>query len=276
MHLIRTERRTFSGPAAFLADDGQRAEMDVYFADLARPFTGGESGSVGSGSVGSGSVELSGHSYGEMAEELLAAVVSEAEPVDLLVLVFSIHDMWPGRATATFLSHLCPGTPLSFAICDQGSAGPFTALRVIRDYDPRRALLIVVEQAALPYDSVATPPLEHRGVAMLYGEGDGPRVTGLRQHQGVEPSAVAGLVSVDIAELSAGCEGVRVVLSDSLAAVWAGRPDHVRVPAGQPTTGVWWYVVDALSGGADLVVWGDYDADLGYLCLSWACRASDV
>ncbi|NUT45752.1 MAG: 2-hydroxy-acid oxidase [Saccharothrix sp.] len=251
MRLIRAERRTFSGSAGFL-DDEHRAEVADYFADLARPF-GVEAGS-----------ELSGQSYGEMAKALVAAVVPPDEPVDLLVLAFSIHDMWPGRATATYLSHLCPGTPMSFAICDQGSAAPFTGLRVIRDYGVRRALLLVVEQASLPYDSSAATPLEHRGVAMLYGGGTGSRMTELRQFPDVDPESVPDLASAAVAELSAG-RGARVVLSDALTAVWPAHPHHVAASSGQPTTGVWWHVADAVEGP---VLVGDYDHDLRYLCLA--------
>ncbi|MFL6141268.1 MAG: hypothetical protein ACJ72N_05250 [Labedaea sp.] len=261
MRLIRTERRVFPGPARSLADAEHRAEVAQYLADLTRPF-GTEP-----------DLELSGHSYGEMASELVAAVVLATEPVDLLVLAFSIHDMWPGRATAAYLSHVCPGTPLSFAICDQGSAAPFTGLRVIRDYSPPRALLISVEQAALPYKSSATPPAEHRGVAMLYGNGDGDdnagsRVAALRQHPDVAPDTVAGLVSRDITELSAGRRNVRVVLGDALATAWPGHPDHTEVPAGQPATGVWWHLADELPDSTDLVLAADYDPDLRYLCVA--------
>ncbi|WP_158839832.1 2-hydroxy-acid oxidase [Saccharothrix deserti] len=256
MRLIRAERRTFTGAAGILDDDDHRADVAAYFADMTRPF-GAEL-----------DTELSGHSYGEMAKALVAAVVPAAEPVDLLVLAFSIHDMWPGRATATYLSHLCPGTPLSFAVCDQGSAAPFTGLRVIRDYGARRALLIVVEQASLPYDSTTAPPLEHRGVAMLYSGHPGTRVTDLRQYPDVAPEAVAGLASLGVAELSAGHPGARVVLSDSLAAVWPGPPDHTRAPVGQPTTGVWWHLAEALAGSGGPVVIGDYDRELRYLCFA--------
>jgi hypothetical protein len=256
MRLIRTERMTFTGPADFLTDGARRADVGVYLTDMTRPF----------GTTPD--PELSGHSYGEMAGALVAAVVPAAEPVDLLVLAFAIHDMWPGRATATYLSHICPGTPLSFAICDQGSAAPFTALRIIREYDRKRALLIVVEQSALPYSSPATPPVQHRGVAMLYGDGTGPRIAGIRQHPDVVPEAVAELASRDIADLSADLGNVRVVLSDALANAWPGHPDHTRVPPGQPGTGVWWHLADALTGPADLVVLGDYDPELRYLCLT--------
>lgn len=253
MRLVRAGRRAFTGNADVLADDEHRAQVTDYFADLARPF--------GLAPVAG----LSGHSYGEMAGALVAEVVPATEPVDLLVLAFSIHDVWPGRATATYLSHLCPGTPMSFALCDQGSASPFTGLRVMRDYGVRRALLVVVEQASLPYESTAATPLEHRGVAMLYEDGKGSRVTDVRQYPDVAPEAVPGSALLAMAELSAGHPGVRVVLSDSLAAVWPDRPDHTRAQAGQPTTGVWWHLAEAQEGS---VLVGDYDPELRYLCFA--------
>jgi hypothetical protein len=253
MRLVRAGRRAFTGNADVLADDDHRAQVTEYFADLVRPF--------GVAPV----ADLSGHSYGEMARALVAEVVPAVEPVDLLVLAFSIHDVWPGRATATYLSHVCPGTPMSFAICDQGSASPFTGLRVLRDYGVRRALLVVVEQASLPYESTAATPLEHRGVAMLYEDGTGTRVTDVRQYPDVDPEAVPGSALLAVAELSAGHPGARVVLSDSLAAVWPDHPDHTRAPAGQPTTGVWWHLAEAHEGS---VLVGDYDQELRYLCFA--------
>lgn len=253
MRLVRAGRRAFAGNADVLADDDHRAQVTDYFADLVRPF--------GAGPV----TDLSGQSYGEMATALVAEVVPAAEPVDLLVLAFSIHDVWPGRATATYLSHVCPGTPMSFAICDQGSASPFTGLRIIGDYGVRRALLVVVEQASLPYESAVATPLAHQGVAMLYEEAAGTRVTEVRQYPDVQSEAVPEAARLGVAELSARHPGARVVLSDSLAAVWPDRPEHTRAPAGQPTTGVWWHLAGAREG---TVLVGDYDRDLRYLCFA--------
>ncbi|TQM85339.1 hypothetical protein FHX81_7818 [Saccharothrix saharensis] len=253
MRLVRAGRRGFTGDAAVLADDEHRAQVTDYFADLVRPF--------GAGPV----TALSGQSYGEMARALVAGVVPATEPVDLLVLAFSIHDVWPGRATATYLSHVCPGTPMSFAICDQGSASPFTGLRVIGDYGARRALLVVVEQSSLPYESAAATPAAHRGVAMLYESARGTRVTEVRQYPDVAPEAVPEAARLEVAELSAGHPRARLVLSDSLVGVWPDRPDHTAAPAGQPTTGVWWQLAGAPEGA---VLVGDYDRELRYLCFA--------
>ena len=268
-------RRTFTGPAEFLADPGNRARVGEYLADAARPYAI----EVPAALFGEPPSPALGHSYGEMAEALIGPLVPADEPVGLLVLAFSIHDLRPGRQTAAYLSHLTPGAPMAFAICDQGSAAAFSGLRVAREYASsagiRRALLIVVEQADLPYECPAEVPARHQGVAMLYDDraGPAPRVAGVRQHPDVPPGAVAGRAAADLAELAVGHREVGLVLSDALAAAWtAPAAGRVRVmPPGQPSTGVWWGLLDELPGGAGhpgLLVAGDYDPGLRYLCLT--------
>jgi hypothetical protein len=275
LHLVRATRRTFTGPAGFLADPGNRARIGEYLADAARPY-GLE---VNAALFGEPPSPALGQSYGEMAEALIGPAVPADEPVDLLVLAFSIHDLRPGRQTAAYLSHVTPGAPMAFAICDQGSAAAFSGLRIARDYASsagiRRALLVVVEQAALPYDCPVPVPSQHRGVAMLFGDCAEPaaRVAGLRQHPGVAPGDVAGLAAADLTELAAGHHEVGLVLGDALAAAWAApAAGRVRVmPPGQPSTGVWWGLIDELTSDAGhpgLLVAADYDPGLRYLCLT--------
>jgi hypothetical protein len=181
---------------------------------------------------------------------------------------------------------------MAFAICDQGSAAAFSGLRIAREYiastSVQRALLVVVEQAALPYASPVPVPALHQGIAMLYGDAAVPgrdgaaafdagppsraRVAEVRQHPGVSAGDVADLAAADLSELAAGQDQVRLVLSDAAAAVWTiPAAARVRVmPPGQPSTGVWWGLIDELSGeaGAGLVVAADYDPHLRYLCLT--------
>ena len=282
LHLVRAVGATFTGPAEFLADPGNRARVGEYLADMARPY-GRE---VPAALFGEPSSPARGHSYGEMAQALIGPAVLADEPVDLLVLAFSVHDLRPGRQTAAYLSHLTPAAPMAFAICDQGSAAAFSGLRIIDAYASsagiRRALLIVVEQADLPYDCPVTLPEQHRGVAMLYADGamsqaqasqPQARVSGMRQHPGARPGDVGGLADADLAELAAGHREVSLVLSDSLAATWtAPAAGRVRVmPPGQPSTAVWWGLIDELTGDAghpDLVVAADYDPGLRYLSLT--------
>lgn len=273
--MLRTRRRAYTGPARFLADPVNRARVAEYLTDMARPYAI----EVHAGLFGEPPSSALGHSYGEMAEPLIAELVPPDEPVDLLVLAFSIHDLRPGRQTAAYLSHLTPGSPMAFAVCDQGSAAAFTGLRIAREYFSsarlRRAVLVAVEQAAIPYDSPGSVPSRHQGIAMLYGDrtASRARVTAVCQHPGVQPDRVAELAAAQFARLAAGHRQAKLVLSDSLAAAWpdpAARSVLV-MPAGQPLTGVWWGMIDELGdGGFDpgLVVAADYDPGLRYLCLT--------
>ncbi|WP_442933414.1 2-hydroxy-acid oxidase [Micromonospora sp. CPCC 205554] len=309
LRLLRAARHTVTGPAVLLGDPVLRARAAEYLADLTRPY-----GLRVPGGLSDAPPEALGQSYGEMAAELIPAVVPPDEPVDLLVLAFAVHDMLPGRATAAYLSHVCPGTPMSFALCDQGSAAAFTGLRIAREYGCRRALLVTVEQAVLPYDAVVPVPARHRAVAMLYaaladdgtrsgdGDGDGTgdtarhgdngatgddsdgeaggperiglgrgaRATALRQHADVGPGDVAALAAAEVRELTAGRTDVAVVLGVDLAAAWPGPGgDAVTTgPAGQPSTGLWWALLDRLAADAARprpVVAADYEPGLGYL-----------
>lgn len=317
LRLVRAARRTFDGPAEFLSDPANRAAVGVYLSDLVRTYPPGLSGPSAPTEASPPVVSpAQGHSYGEMAETLISAVTSADEPVDLLVLAFSIHDLQPGRATATYLSHACPGNPMSFAICDQGSAAAYSGLRIARDYpapaEGSRSLVIVVEQAALPYGDGTALPAQHRGVALLLENGPaasrsarrgsavngsvasesiangltgrpGPaRLVALTQRPDLAAAAVAGQAEADLAELSDGYREVRVVLSQALAAAWPRQlGEQVRVgPADQPSTGIWWQLLDELdaldehttpaepgAGRPGLLVAADYDPDLRYLCM---------
>jgi hypothetical protein len=268
-------RSTFTGPARFLADAGKRARIAEYLTDMAAPY-GCE---VPAGLFGEPPSPALGHSYGEMAQALIGPIASADEPVGLLVLAFSVHDLRPGRQTAAYLSHITPGAPTAFAICDQGSMAAFSGLRIAREYASSarigRVLLIVVEQSALPYASPAPLPSRHQGVAMLYGDCATPRarVADVRQHPCVAAGRAADLATADLAEMAASHREVGLVLGAALAEQWAAPPAGlVRVmPPGQPSTGVWWGLIDELTGDAgqpDLVVAADYDPELGCLCLA--------
>jgi 4-hydroxymandelate oxidase len=254
--LARIERRDFAEPAT---DLDRPEHLAGYLADLVRPYP-----------VELVSAMPAGQSYAEMAAALINATVPASRPVDLLLLCFAVPDLHPGRATATYLSHLCPGTPLSFAICEQGSAAAFTGLRIASEYlaseDCQRALLLVLEQAGLPYRVPVPVPAEHRGVALLLESGgDGPQLTGLQQVAGVPADQVAKT----LAELTADRPTAPLLLSESLATHWPNQDRTRIVSAGQPLTGLWWQLSDELTEATDLLL-ADYEPQLGYLSLAAA------
>lgn len=281
LHLVRAARGTFTGPAEFLEDPQARARIAEYLTDMA----GAYDRKVQTELFDQPPSPQLGQSYGEMARSLIDSAVRPDEPVDLLILAFSVHDLRPGRQTAAYLSHVTPGTPTAFAVCDQGSAAAFTGLRLAREYAAsakvHRTLLIVVEQAALPYSCPVPLPSHHQGVAMLYGDGDTPRarVVGVRQHPGIAPGDVADRAAADLTDLAdltdraSGHHEVAVVLSDTLAEHWT-PPVALRakvMPPGQPSTGIWWGLIDEFTSQAvqsQLLVVADYDPGLRYLCLT--------
>jgi hypothetical protein len=253
-------RRSFGAASDCARDPALRA----YVADMLRPY----------------GLDLAedrlteGQSYGEMAGALLTQELVAQDPIDLLVFAFAVPDVAPWRATACYLSHLCPGQPFAFAVCDQGVVAPFTALRLIREYAStggcRRALLVVAEQAAMPYQQVgpAAMPASHAVVALLFDQG--PRsVSGhlerVRLHAGVTESQACRLVGDAVAHMSA---TATTVVGTGLAGaeLTAGLPGRVVVaPPGQPSTGVWWELAAGLPGP---VLLADYDSGLGHLGLA--------
>jgi 4-hydroxymandelate oxidase len=216
-----------------------------------------------------------------MAQALIADTVPADAPVDLLILAFAVPDIAPGRATATYLSHVCPGTPVAFAICDQGTATAHTALRIAREYVGggacRSALLVVVEQADLHHEAPAPVPVRHTAVLLRVDAdtGAGTAVGVARQHPDVAADAVPALLAAEVAELSAGHDDVTVVLGELLAAAAgpvavAGFTGARVAAAGSPYTGMWWELAGALSvtGRARRVLAADYDPLLRILSLT--------
>ncbi len=255
-------RRAFAGQAAIGADPAHRERLRAYLSDLVRP----------AGLNLRTDVLDRGHSYGEMAEALLGPVLGDDRSVDLIVLAHAMPDVTPGRATAAYLSHLCPGNSMAFAVCDQGTAAPFTGLKIISEYARTggcpRALLLIMEQATLPYDAPpATPvPDGHTGVALLWEANGGsvPIVDGLRQRPRVAPGEVADALREEVA----GAAARTVIVNATLAAACGpgGLPASARVaPAGMPTTGVWWALGAALARERGPVMLADYEPVLGYL-----------
>ncbi|MEO7287956.1 MAG: 2-hydroxy-acid oxidase [Jatrophihabitantaceae bacterium] len=224
--------------------------------------------------------EGTGHSFGEMGEPLIAEMASEHDPVDLLVLAFAMHDLRPGQATSTYLSHLCPGNPLAFSVCDQGDAGGFTALRLIQTYtrtgDFAHSLLLVMEQTALYYepDRPAARPQRHAAVAIRFDAGGQGQLAPVRQQSAVPADQVADRLRAELAALTAGRDDVTLIAGEGLASQLTSRSDQVDelvlAPAGQPATGTWWALagdLDRWAGQQRLVLVADYEPTLGYLSI---------
>jgi 4-hydroxymandelate oxidase len=277
----RAVRRRFPQPAYVAGDPAHTARLDVYLTDMLRPYDLAlEPGALDRGR---------GQSYGEMSEALVESIVEPGDAVDLLILVYAIPDITPGRATATYLSHICPGNPMAFAICDQGTAGAFTGLRLVRDYAAagvRRALLVIVEQAELPYDPgvPVDVPTGHAAVALLFGDVDrdgaalAARLGAVRNRPEVDAVDVRTVLADEVAGLS---RDGSLILGAPLAGQLSDADRDIRMaPPGQPFTGVWWTLAGQITevrpaGGAMRIVLADYDAQLRYLSVA-AIDVADI
>lgn len=269
----RFAARRFTGRSELSLDP----DLRVYLGDMARPYGVALREDLLERGVG--------HTYGEMAEELIRDSVGEDEPVDLLILAYAIHDVRPGRATALYLSQVCPGTPMAFTVCEQGIAAPYTAVRLASEYlrvgDSMRALIVIAEQSALHYEPIEQPeapvtlPDEHSAVAVLF---EGVGTTGLssvREHAGIAPDEVRDLLGAQLADLGTG-PGPRVLILGGGLSKYEIDADGfdvgqvVTAPPGRPCTGVWHELAQGYAQWSDQdarVILADYDRQLRTLCV---------
>jgi len=210
-------------------------------------------------------------SYSEMTDTLVLAAESGGEPLDLVVLAYSISELDPRRCVATRAHRLSAGDPFGFAISDQGTAAPFTALALIESYlrsgACHRALLVVAEQADVPYHVPTGTALPERdtAVALVLDRAAGARVRALRLHASVAPSEVEARVAADLAALPSGPSGPSG-LSGSSGPVTVIGPGGL--PSGLVCTAPWWALAEELDRPDDdprRTVLVNYEASLGYL-----------
>ncbi|WP_051817958.1 hypothetical protein [Kitasatospora sp. NRRL B-11411] len=212
--------------------------------------------------------EGAGHDYAEMAAGLLERALPGGEPADLLILAFSSPDVRPAAPASLRLSRHCPGQPTAFAVCDQGSATAFAALRIAaahhRTGGCRRAVVVLAEQSALHHRPAAPVelPAEHRAVVLVCEEAPGE---GMRVRQQARPDGAQALRTVREEHRALG-PGAGLLLAADLAS--HGSPEDAEGTAaarpGQPFTGVWSLLADRLPGDGPLLV-ADHDRRLGRL-----------
>lgn len=259
--LRRIVRRAYPNPSALASDPDYAVNLTVYLTDMLRPY---------GLALDPAGMDSRGQSYEEMARVLVELILPEGEQADLLVVAYAIPDIVPARSICVRLSRLCPGVPMAFGIYDQGTAAPFTALRLIKQYagtgEARRALLIVLEQSWLPYrPAVPAPvPAGHSGVALLFGDRAAEPPTRLGHLSRIATTAPADAAILPSAVLPAAISALTdapasggpapyattVILGPLLAARVPGScdlPDTRSGPAGRPYTGLWWELAGELS-----------------------------
>ncbi|WP_043475945.1 hypothetical protein [Kitasatospora sp. MBT66] len=249
-------------------------DLRVFVADLVRPY--------GLPLREDLLAEGVGHAYEELAAGLLAEALGPDEPADVLIQAFDSPDIRPGAPTSLALSRSCAGTPTALALCDQGTAGAFAALRAALAYQrtgvARRAVVVLAEQTALHHrpPEPVTLPDRHCAVVLVCETLPGEELT-VRQESGaaVGPDDSVGSVG-SVGSVESVAEEVRrqakALGEDAAVLLAAGLEvpglDAVRVPAGQPFTGLWSALAERLPGWRAErrpVLLADFDPRLGVL-----------
>jgi 4-hydroxymandelate oxidase len=235
---------------------GADPELDRFLADLVAPH--GLAARVTEEPV----------THADLGERLMHAIGPMDAPVDLVVIASAVPETDPRRSVAHRVSALCPGRPVAFAVADQGTAAPFTALSIVSGYRCDRVLLLILETGRQPYEVAARTPERATAVGLVL-DGAGPTaITALIQHPAVGPAEIDRLLAGELA----GRPRARLVLGSD-AAPYVHRPpaDEVRVAsAGRICTAVWWELAAGLADWAAdgrPVLVAEYDPALRYLSL---------
>jgi 4-hydroxymandelate oxidase len=191
-HIVAARRRAFDtppGPATTVD-----ADLHRYLTDLLTPY---------GLALRERGLDARRASYATMGETLAGTLAGElaAAPVELVVVAPTVPEVDPRWSAANRLNLVCPGDPLAFALGDQGTAAPFTAISLAREY--RRALVLIVEQELRHHDAPPGPaplPARDRAVALLLGEAGPARLSPVRIHPGVPPERVEEIVAREAAE----------------------------------------------------------------------------
>lgn len=213
-----------------------------------------------------------GTTFTAMAQELHRAV--EPGAVDLALVAHSTPDLDCRLSAATFLSEALPEGPLVFAMSDSGSCTPFAALRLAGDFARRhayrRVLVLVLDQATLPYD-VDQDLAGDAGVALLLDTGSGDPLT-IGHEAGVREADLPSALDAGLGSL---------IGPDELVTVIAGAgvdPSLIRhsgpvLAAGQgyPCTSGWALLA---AHGEGRVVLVEYDRSTGDFGLCSVGRTS--
>ncbi|MFE1413597.1 hypothetical protein ACFW6F_22780 [Streptomyces sp. NPDC058746] len=100
-----------------------------------------------------------GNTFAAMSRALVESAGLDREPVGVAIAAHATPDLDCRYAAATYLSEAWPHGPLSFGVSEQGTAAPFAALRLAAAYVKRgglrKALVLVLDQATLPYETGA-------------------------------------------------------------------------------------------------------------------------
>jgi len=145
-----------------------------------------------------------GNPYRTMAESVVTGLGLNRDgadrdgAVDVVAVAYDGMDCGPWEHLGCRLSEVVAGRPRTFAISGQGTAGPFTAMRIasilVRSRAAGRALVLMLEHRQVPIDAGVPAPEHDIAVGFVLGP-SGPvrlthvEVTARNGHESPPPSA---------------------------------------------------------------------------------------
>ncbi|GAA2835325.1 hypothetical protein GCM10010441_69760 [Kitasatospora paracochleata] len=114
-----------------------------------------------------------GHTFTDMARDLLDGLERPLPPLDRLLLAHHLPDLSVVEVAGCYLAERCPGDPEVYSVAGQGVGAPFTALRILsatrRGGDLAEGAVLVLDQTTVPYrdPDVDGTPLPPRDCAVL-------------------------------------------------------------------------------------------------------------
>jgi len=156
-----------------------------------------------------------GNPYRTMAESVVAGLGLSRDnagrdgagrdgAVDVVVVAYDGMDCGPWEHLGCRLTEVVAGRPRAFAVSGQGTAGPFTAMRIasilVRSRAAGRALVLMLEHRQVPIDTGAPTPAHDTAVGFVLGP-SGPvrlthvEVTAATKDSGDDNSAASGLAA---------------------------------------------------------------------------------
>jgi hypothetical protein len=208
-----------------------------------------------------------GNTFTGMAQDLHRALAPGA--VDLALVAHSTPDLDCRLSAATFLSEALPNGPLVFALSDSGTCTPFAALRLAGDFARRHgyrsALVLVLDQATLPYD-VDQALAGDAGVALLLDDDASSRPMTVAHEAGVREADLPGALDAGLGSLIGPDEPVTVIAGAGVDAALIRHTGPVLAAGpGFPCTSAWALLSAHGNGRAVLVEYDRTTGDLG-LC----------
>ncbi|WP_187284760.1 hypothetical protein [Streptomyces sp. uw30] len=234
-------------------------ELEEFYAELGAPYGLPFARERYAASARRTSVELAFGALDALGE------LPEGRTPELVVVAYATPDFVHAQLVASCVKGRLPGSPLAFALSDQGPLTAFSALRVAVEYARRcgftRLLVLVVDQSTQPFavPDAAAVHADSAVALLLDWDGGAAPVRGMAQGPLSAPGLFAGWDPAAAVVAGAGLAEADCRLPSS------DGPSATAGP-GLPCTGVWAALLDAVARGVTgPVVVADHDPGRGLL-----------